>query len=91
MRCSKTEENEDSEDNCEAEVQGHTSNPSSLEVAAIADTDDDFLVDTLVNENKFANFELCRYSVELLEVRINLIIYLYSAGRLITRGIAKNG
>lgn len=59
LRCSKTEENEESESNCEAEVQGHTSNPASLEVAAIADTDDDFLIDSLVNEQKFINFELC--------------------------------
>ncbi|KAI9552770.1 hypothetical protein GHT06_020650 [Daphnia sinensis] len=58
LRCSKTEENEESESNCEAEVQGHTSNPASLEVAAIADTDDDFLIDSLVNEQKFINFEL---------------------------------
>ena len=41
-------------------MQGHTSNPASLEVAAIADTDDDYLVDTLVNEQKFINFELRR-------------------------------
>ena len=58
MRCSKAEESDESESNCEAEVQGHTSNPSSLEVAAIADTDDDYLVDSLVNEHKFINFEL---------------------------------
>ena len=61
LRCSKTDESEsDAEGNCEAEVQGHTSNPASLEVAAIADTDDDYLVDTLVNEQKFINFELRR-------------------------------
>nr|CAH0098536.1 unnamed protein product [Daphnia galeata] len=58
LRCSKAEESDESESNCEAEVQGHTSNPSSLEVAAIADTDDDYLVDSLVNEHKFINFEL---------------------------------
>lgn len=59
LRCSKSEENDEAEENCEAEVQGHTSNPASLEVAAIADTDDDFeFNDSPVNEEKFINFEI---------------------------------
>ena len=59
LRCSKSDDHDDVEGNCEAEVQGHTSNPASLEVAAIADTDDDFEMDSGVNEEKFINFELC--------------------------------
>jgi len=59
LRYSKSGDNDEIEENCEAEVQGHTSNPASLEVAAIADTDDDFEFDPGVNEDKFINFEIC--------------------------------
>lgn len=62
LRCSKAEENDETEGNCEAKVQGHTTNPASLEVAAIADTEDDIL-DSLVNEEKFINFELCMLKI----------------------------
>ena len=65
LRCSKTDGEESDGENCEAEVQGHTSNPASLEVAAIADTDDDFLLDSQVNEQKFNNFELCNICFSL--------------------------
>ena len=58
LRYSKTDENDVLEENCEAEVQGHTSNPASLEVAAIADTDDDFEFDSGVNEDKLINFKI---------------------------------
>ena len=76
LRCSKTDESEsDAEGNCEAEVQGHTSNPASLEVAAIADTDDDYLVDTLVNEQKFINFELRRLLFVFFFFCISFSIY----------------
>lgn len=76
LRCSKAEENDDSEGNCEAEVQGHTSNPASLEVAAIADTDDDYLVDSLVNEQKFINFELCKFISQIFFKVFFLWLYL---------------
>ena len=67
LRCSKTDHHGESvSDNCEAEVQGHTTNPASLEVAAIADTDDEYPSlgssgDFGINEEKFINFELCTF------------------------------
>ena len=76
MRCSKSEENDEAEENCEAEVQGHTSNPASLEVAAIADTDDDFeFNDSPVNEEKFINFEICNVFSALKTIAINVISF----------------
>ena len=72
LRCKSAEEQRGIEaesgvgvdSNCEAEVQGHTNNPASLEVAAIADTDDDYLTSgSPVNEEKFINFGLCIYFI----------------------------
>ena len=72
LRYSKSSENDEPERNCEAEVQGQSFNPASLEVAAIADTDDDFEFDSGVNEDKFINFEICNSFIFFINLQNSL-------------------